>query len=195
MRRGRLIYLIGASGAGKDSVIEAAREGLEARGIEVVRRVITRSAEAKGEQAVGVTREAFEHMLGQGEFALSWGANGLMYGIPAGIENSLAEGRWVLVNGSRGYLPHALGKFPDLLAVLVTVDTEVLRQRLVSRGRETPTQIESRLSRNERLHHTAADWQGEAPSLHTIDNSGALADAAAALLAVIDQQRFNATEG
>lgn len=192
MRRGRLVYLIGASGAGKDSVIEAAREGLGARGVEVVRRVITRSAEAKGEQAVGVTREAFEHMLGQGEFALSWGANGLMYGIPADIEDSLAQGRWVLVNGSRGYLPHALGKYPDLLAVLVTVDTEVLRQRLVSRGRETPAQIEGRLSRNERLHHTAADWQGEAPCLHTIDNSGALADAAAALLAVIDQQRLNA---
>lgn len=194
MRQGRLVYLMGASGAGKDSLIEAAREALYARDIDVVRRVITRSAEAKGEQAVGVTREAFERMLDQGSFALSWGANGLMYGIPAAIDHSLAKGHWVLVNGSRGYLPQALDKYPDLLAVLVTVKNDVLRQRLLNRGRETPAEIERRLLRNERLHHTAADWQGEAPRLHTIDNSGALDDAAAALLALIDRYQVSAVE-
>jgi len=194
MRRGRLVYLMGASGAGKDSVIEAAREALRARDVEVTRRVITRSAEAKGEQALGVTRQAFESMLDQGSFALSWSANSLMYGIPADIDRSLAEGRWVLVNGSRGYLPQALAKYPDLLAVLVTVNNEVLRERLLTRGRETPEEIDRRLLRNERLHHTAADWQGEAPCLHTIDNSAALTDAAAQLLALIDHQRLNAAE-
>ncbi|MEG3012356.1 MAG: phosphonate metabolism protein/1,5-bisphosphokinase (PRPP-forming) PhnN, partial [Pseudomonas sp.] len=43
---GRLIYLMGPSGSGKDSLIEAAREPLRALGCEVIRRVITRSAES-----------------------------------------------------------------------------------------------------------------------------------------------------
>lgn len=46
--RARVIFLIGPSGSGKDSLIDAAREALRARGVEVARRVITRSAEAKG---------------------------------------------------------------------------------------------------------------------------------------------------
>lgn len=194
MQRGRLIYLMGASGAGKDSLIEAARPALGLRGIQVARRIITRSAEASGEQAVGVSREAFRQMADEGRFALHWHANGLSYGIPVDIDEALDNGQWVLVNGSRGYLPHALGKYPDLLAVLVTVNHDVLRQRLTLRGRETPAQIDTRLARNERLHHTAQAWQGEAPKLHSIDNSTTLAVAAAALLALIDQQ-FSATAG
>ena len=43
---GRLIYLMGPSGSGKDSLLQAAREPL--RGCRIVRRVITRSAEAVG---------------------------------------------------------------------------------------------------------------------------------------------------
>ena len=46
---GRLIYLIGPSGSGKDSLLDAARPRLAERGCRIVRRVITRSAEAVGE--------------------------------------------------------------------------------------------------------------------------------------------------
>ncbi|WP_263260998.1 phosphonate metabolism protein/1,5-bisphosphokinase (PRPP-forming) PhnN [Pseudomonas sp. RIT-PI-S] len=194
MQRGRLIYLMGASGSGKDSLIEAARHALHERGIEVVRRVITRSAEASGEQAMGVSQEAFEQMVAQGRFALNWSANGLLYGIPIEIEQALAAGRWVLMNGSRGYLPHALVKYPDLLVVLVTVNSEALRQRLFARGRETPAEIEARLARNDRLHHTGAAWRGEAPQVYSVDNSTTLQAATAALLTLIDQQRISATE-
>lgn len=50
---GRLIFLVGPSGSGKDSLIDASREQLAAAGVEIARRVITRSAEAKGEAAQG----------------------------------------------------------------------------------------------------------------------------------------------
>lgn len=63
---GRLIFLVGPSGSGKDSLIDASRERLAAAGVEVARRVITRSAEAKGEAAQGVTAEQFETCVSRG---------------------------------------------------------------------------------------------------------------------------------
>lgn len=195
MREGRLIYLMGASGAGKDSVIDASRPGLGERQITVVRRVITRSAEASGEHALGVSREVFERMIQEGAFALHWDANGLLYGIPATIHKALADGQWVLVNGSRSYLPEALGKYPNLLPIMITVTSGVLRSRLMARGRETLVEVDARLARNERLSRVASDWQGPTQPLYAVDNSTTLSAASQALLELIDQQRLNAAAG
>ena len=49
------------------------------------------------------------------------------------IDEWLAQGYDVLVNGSRGYLAQARRRYPDLLAVLLGVKPEVLRQRLLAR--------------------------------------------------------------
>jgi ribose 1,5-bisphosphokinase len=175
---GRLIYLMGPSGSGKDSLIEAAREPLRSMNCEVVRRVITRSAESVGEDAVGVSREEFLQLKDAGEFALSWHANGLDYGIPIQIDQWLKEGRHVLVNGSRGHLAEALQRYPDLVPVLLTVKDEVLRERLVRRGRESLAEIEARLGRNTQF---AAD---DAP-VHRLDNSGELAVTVAHLVGLL----------
>ncbi|MGE8147319.1 phosphonate metabolism protein/1,5-bisphosphokinase (PRPP-forming) PhnN [Pseudomonas frederiksbergensis] len=145
---GRLIYLMGPSGSGKDSLIQAAREPLQALGCEVVRRVITRSAESVGEDAEGVSPAEFEQRREEGSFSLSWRANGLDYGIPVEIDQWLREGLHVLVNGSRGHLPVALARYPELVPVLLTVKDEVLRERLLRRGRESPEEIEARIRRN-----------------------------------------------
>ncbi|MEE1886226.1 phosphonate metabolism protein/1,5-bisphosphokinase (PRPP-forming) PhnN [Pseudomonas carassii] len=176
--RGRLIFLMGPSGSGKDSLIDAARERLFAQGVEVARRVITRSAEAKGEAALGVSVERFEAMREAGAFALDWQANGLSYGIPAQLDAWLAMGRSVLVNGSRAYLASARQRYPDLVAVGLTVSQQALRQRLLARGRESSEEIEQRLSRNFRL-------QAYDPGVHVVDNSGSLASAVEALLALL----------
>ncbi|OEC36106.1 ribose 1,5-bisphosphokinase [Pseudomonas cuatrocienegasensis] len=145
---GRLIYLMGPSGSGKDSLLQAARERLAERGCVIVRRVITRSAEAIGEDAIGVAPAEFDQQEAAGAFALSWRANGLAYGIPRQIDDWLAAGQDVLLNGSRGHLEAARQRYPDLLAILLQVDEAVLRQRLQARGRETPEQIEQRLARS-----------------------------------------------
>ena len=168
---GRLIYLMGPSGSGKDSLIEAARKPLQAQHCEVVRRVITRSAESVGEDAVGVSREAFVRCRDEGKFALWWRANGLDYGIPVVIDQWLSEGRDVLVNGSREHLAQALDRYPTLLPILLTVKAEVLRERLLRRGRESVVEIEARLRRNERF--TADASIGDTP-IHRLDNSGDL---------------------
>lgn len=179
---GRLIFLLGPSGSGKDSLIDASRERLAAAGVEVARRVITRSAEAKGEAAQGVTAEQFETLCAQGAFAMHWRANGLGYGIPRQIDDWLAAGRAVLVNGSRAYLAEARQRYPDLLAVLIEVRPEVLRQRLLARGRETAEEIEQRLARNARMQ-TSAD-----PSVHVLDNSGTLETAVAGLFLLLGDE-------
>jgi len=180
--QGRLIYLTGPSGAGKDSLLDAARAALAERGVRIARRVITRSPEAVGEAAHSVSAEQFERMEAEQAFALSWRANGLAYGIPAEIDAWLAAGEDVLVNGSRGYLPEARRRYPDLLAVLLTVEQDVLRERLLTRGRETPEQIEARLARN-------ALFSGELDDYIRLDNSASLERSVECLLQLIDEHR------
>ncbi|MCO7518293.1 MULTISPECIES: phosphonate metabolism protein/1,5-bisphosphokinase (PRPP-forming) PhnN [unclassified Pseudomonas] len=179
--RARVILLIGPSGAGKDSLIDAAREPLRARGVEVARRVITRSAEAKGEDAHGVSEAQFQAMHDAGAFALDWQANGLRYGIPIQVDRWLGTGKSVLINGSRGHLAAARRRYPDLLAVGLAVSPQVLRERLLARGRESLEDIEQRLARNARLQAYDAD-------VHVLDNSATLAEALRALLCLLDEQ-------
>jgi ribose 1,5-bisphosphokinase len=176
---GTLIFLMGPSGSGKDSLIEAARSPLQTLNCVVVRRVITRSAESVGEDAVGVSQEEFEERKAKGDFALSWHANGLDYGIPAVVDQWLKDGRHVLINGSRGHLAQALRRYPTLLPVLLTVKDDVLRERLLRRGREGLAEIEARLRRN-RLF-TADGLIGDT-RIHRLDNSGDLAVTVANLL-------------
>ncbi|MBV6823653.1 phosphonate metabolism protein/1,5-bisphosphokinase (PRPP-forming) PhnN [Pseudomonas sp. PD9R] len=182
---GRLIYLIGPSGSGKDSLLDAARTRLAERGCRIVRRVITRSAEAVGEAAQGVSPEQFAEMEAQGAFALSWHANGLAYGIPREIDDWLAAGDDVLVNGSRGHLQDTRERYPDVLVLLLTVDQAVLRQRLLARGRESVAEIDQRLARNARFSEgLLADND---PAVHLLDNSGPLERTVERLLACIDE--------
>ncbi|MFH6598101.1 phosphonate metabolism protein/1,5-bisphosphokinase (PRPP-forming) PhnN [Ectopseudomonas khazarica] len=188
--QGRLIYLMGPSGSGKDSLLQAARAPLEAHGCRFARRVITRSAESVGEDAVGVTPAEFERLEGEGAFALSWRANGLAYGIPVEIDAWLDSGQDVLINGSRGHLEAARQRYPQLLAILLRVDESVLRQRLLARGRETPEQIEQRLARSRSF---AAGGQGSVAAsgqpLCVLDNSGPLPQTVSRLLQLLDEAR------
>ncbi|MBU1285406.1 MAG: phosphonate metabolism protein/1,5-bisphosphokinase (PRPP-forming) PhnN, partial [Gammaproteobacteria bacterium] len=167
---GRLIYLMGPSGSGKDSLLNAARERLAERGCVIARRVITRSAEAVGEDAIGVSSAEFDQQEAAGGFALSWRANGLAYGIPRQIDDWLAAEQDVLVNGSRAYLQQARQRYPDLLGVLLTVEPAVLRERLLRRGRESTEQIEQRLARNAQFDAASAERDG----LHLLDNSASI---------------------
>ncbi|WP_295481051.1 phosphonate metabolism protein/1,5-bisphosphokinase (PRPP-forming) PhnN [Pseudomonas sp. SC11] len=181
---GRLIYLIGPSGSGKDSLLDAAREQLTAKGACIARRVITRSAEATGEAAMAVSAAQFEQMREEGAFALHWQANGLQYGIPRIIDQWLEQGHDVLVNGSRGHLAQARLRYPQLQVVLLSVAQDVLRQRLLARGRETPEEVEARLARNARF---ASEAREADPRLLLLDNSGPLAETVARLLAHLQQ--------
>ncbi|MDX1779769.1 MAG: phosphonate metabolism protein/1,5-bisphosphokinase (PRPP-forming) PhnN [Thalassovita sp.] len=145
MSAGRFIAVVGPSGVGKDTVMDAGC--VRAPGMVRARRVITRSAEAGGEDADAVTLEEFENRVRQGAFALHWQAHGLRYGIPASVDGDLSAGRDVLANLSRAVLPELAMRFDRSMIVLLTAAPEVLAARLATRGRETAEEQAKRLQR------------------------------------------------
>ena len=138
-----LILVVGPSGAGKDTVLSLARVALtEDPRFRFVRRVITRPADAGGEDHEAVTDSTFAER----PFALQWQAHGLRYGIPADIVADLKRGIRVVANVSRGIIAEAAERFAARV-IVITAPVDVLAQRLAARGRETTTDVLQRLSR------------------------------------------------
>jgi ribose 1,5-bisphosphokinase len=100
-----------------------------------------------------VTEQEFGRLESGGGFLLSWAANGLRYGIPAGLERDLHEGRTIIANVSRAILPEVRQRFRRNLVIHVTATAEVLAARLGARGREDVTSQQARLARA--LQHDA----------------------------------------
>ncbi|WP_238914208.1 phosphonate metabolism protein/1,5-bisphosphokinase (PRPP-forming) PhnN [Achromobacter insolitus] len=143
----RLIYLMGASGSGKDTMLRLLRAKL--RGDEpvlVAHRYITRDSGGT-EDALRLTEDEFGRRAALGCFALRWTSHGLQYGIGIEIDAWLSCGAAVIVNGSRAHLEEAHSRYPALTAVEVTVDPALLARRLAGRGRESTEQIALRLAR------------------------------------------------
>lgn len=131
--RGTLIYVMGPSGSGKDSLLSALRPRLRGLPVAFARRYISRPACAGGEQHMALSAGSILSMEAQGRLAMRWSSHGCQYGIGRSIDGSLEHGICVIVNGSREYLPEALRRYPDLLPVLVEVEPAILRQRLLAR--------------------------------------------------------------
>ena len=125
---GRLIYLAGPSGAGKDSLIGyLARHLPPGAPVRFAQRVITRDVQAGGEAHAAAVPEDFARREARGEFALVWRANGQAYGITREILAWLAAGDTVVVNGSRAHAAQAIAQFPRLELVLIDASPAVLR--------------------------------------------------------------------
>lgn len=167
-----LFYIIGASGVGKDSLLDYARNHI-AKDAPLVfaHRYITRPADAGYENHIALSETEFQRRLELGCFAMNWDSHGMRYGIDIGINQWLAKGLSVAMNGSRAYLQQALWNYPELRPVLIRVDQSVLRRRLQLRGRETPEEIEQRLERARALDDLSH------PKLVVINNDDDLAQA------------------
>jgi ribose 1,5-bisphosphokinase len=155
----KIFYLIGASGAGKDTILNAYRQqGISSNEkLVIAHRYITRvNTFATGdEDFISLSNQEFtfrqEHRL----FALDWQANGCRYGIGIEIDAWLNSGLSIIINGSRSYLLEARKKYSKyLISIEVEVSEEVLRQRLMARQRESLEEIEARIMRHRQLRDT-----------------------------------------
>ena len=136
-RPGRLVLVVGPSGAGKDTLIAAAkRKFRDDPAIVFPRRVITRP-ESIGEDHIPVSRRDFVRLEGNGAFILSWQAHGLHYGVPIETMSDLRAGRIVVVNVSRDIIAQARAHWPGTHIIQVTVALDALKARLEARGRES----------------------------------------------------------
>ncbi len=179
---GRVIWLMGPSGSGKDSLLAALRQQTHPQ-LLVAHRYITRPASAGSENHIALSEPEFFTRAGQQLFALSWHANGYYYGVGLEIDLWLHAGFDVVVNGSRAHLPQARARYAGaLLPICLQVSPDILRSRLQSRGRENATEIDQRLERAAR--YTPSDCP-------VLNNDGSLLQSVEHFLSLIHQKENN----
>ena len=144
---GRLVLVVGPSGAGKDTLLSLAKAACaEDCNIVFPRRVITRPA-SNSEENEEVSPEAFQHALARGEYAMHWEAHGHCYALRRGIDDELRAGCTVIANVSRTVVGPLRRDYADVLVVSITAPPQVLAERLASRSRSSDGHIEARLDR------------------------------------------------
>ncbi len=178
---GKLLYLVGASGSGKDSLLEGCRQRLQPNHrCFVAHRYITRAPNVGGENHIHLSPEEFDMRATMGMFAMQWYSHDYSYGIGSEIDNWLAKGINVVINGSREYLQIAMHAYPNLIPVLVEVEEDILHQRLTKRGRESEEEIVKRLNRHRQFVDSLPD------NILMIDNNANLNEGVDELLKLIE---------
>ncbi len=178
---GSLVYVMGPSGAGKDSVLARARALLPPDAPMVfAHRYITRPADTGGENHVAVTRAEFAMRRAHGLFAYHWHAHGNDYAVGREIHDWRAGGLTVVVSGSRDHFLRTGGLDSQARPVLITAPAERLRQRLAGRGRESALEAAERLER-------ADAYDIDDPRLVTIVNDTTIDEAASAFVRLLSR--------
>ena len=143
---GKMIAVVGPSGVGKDSVMSGLC--LAKTDLSLVQRAITRAPDHLGENHISLSEKEFENAKTAGQFVLDWKAHGLSYGIPFNSISALHKGQDMLINLSRNVLEEAHAVFDNFVVINLSASKDVLRQRLLARGRESDAEIEKRIARS-----------------------------------------------
>jgi ribose 1,5-bisphosphokinase len=163
---GRLILVVGPSGAGKDTLLGLAKAVCaEDRGIVFPRRVITRQASAS-EDNEEVSLGTFQEALTRSEYAMHWEAHGHCYALSRAIDDEIRAGHTVVANVSRTVVAAMRGAYASVLVVSITAPPNVLAERLAMRGRGSDGRIEHRL-------HRTVDEVAAAPDVTIVNTSSA----------------------
>lgn len=175
----RLLYLMGASGSGKDSLLDALRQHLPSD-VAVAHRYITRPADAGSENHIALSEAEFIQRRQHGLFAMEWHAHQCQYAVGIEIDTWMQLGCHVVVNGSRAHLEKARQRYGQrLVPVCLQVSEPVLTERLTRRGREDTAQIACRLQR-------AREYENALPAgCCRLNNDGALHETLQHLLAIL----------
>jgi guanylate kinase len=148
---GKIVYLMGKSSSGKDTIFkELMKEGtMDLRTIVPYTTRPIRAGEENGVEYFFKTKEQFEKMIADDELIEYAKYVDNYYGTPkAYVEEQLAAGKDVILEIEIQGALKVKEKFPDTLLMFVTPPSaEELKNRLVGRGTEEMSVIESRLSR------------------------------------------------
>ena len=144
---GNFFFVVGPSGAGKDSLLSGVQPLLPPGQFIFALRVITREAVAHTEDHDSCSEAEFLAREQNGDFLITWQAHGLMYGLPANLLDAIASGIHVIANGSRNMIEPLQRQVPSLKVIEVNAPLDVLRARLSARSWESSEEIERRLQR------------------------------------------------
>ncbi len=173
---GRLVVVVGPSGAGKDTLLGLARAHFhDDRNVVFPRRIVTRDPTV-AEDNEAISKTDFASAAAARRFAFWWEAHGLKYALPATVDDDLRAGRIVVCNVSRAIVGELRRRYATLTVILVTAPAEVLAARLAARNRATDGAIDARIAR--------AAANGLSPDA-IIENVGDPATAAARLISAI----------
>src|SRR5882724_11319471 len=144
---GRLILVVGPSGAGKDTLLGLAKVAcVDDRNIVFPRRVITRQASAS-EDNEEVSVGTFQEVLTRGEYAMHWEAHGHRYALSRAIDDEIRAGRTIVANVSRTVVGAMRDVYADVVVVSITAPPNVLAERIAMRARSSDGKLEARLGR------------------------------------------------
>ena len=144
---GRLVLVVGPSGAGKDTLLCLAKAACtDDPDIVFPRRVITREASAS-ENNEEVSVGTFQEALMRGEFAMHWEAHGHCYALSRAINDDIRAGRTVVANVSRTVAAAMRRAYADAVLVSITAPPNVLAERIALRARGSDGTPEGRLQR------------------------------------------------
>ena len=144
---GRLVLVVGPSGAGKDTLLGLAKAACaDDRTIVFARRIVTREASAF-EDNEQVSLEDFRQALAQQAYAMHWEAHGHCYALPHAIDDAIRAGHTVIANVSRTVIGAARRAYAEVAVVSITAPPQVLAERLAMRARGSDGKIEQRLGR------------------------------------------------
>ena len=180
---GRLVLVVGPSGAGKDTLLRLAQAACaDDHDIVFPRRVVTRASSAD-EDNVAVSPDEFTRARERGDFAVHWDAHGHSYALQLEINDDIRAGRVVVVNVSRTVIAALRQAYANVIVVAITAPPDVLAQRLAARARNSDGNIADRLARNVDDASASADV--------TILNAGSAEDHSRQLVGVIRNEGWH----
>ncbi|MGL3213969.1 phosphonate metabolism protein/1,5-bisphosphokinase (PRPP-forming) PhnN [Bradyrhizobium sp. BR 1433] len=180
---GRLILVVGPSGAGKDTLLGLAKAACsDDRDVVFARRLITRQASAS-EDNDEVSAENFQRASAAGDYAMHWEAHGHRYALSRAIDDEIRAGRTVIANVSRTVIAAARRDYANAVVVSITAPPDVLAARLAARARSSDGLLAQRLART-------VDESASIPDF-TIVNSGTAEYHARQLVRIIKGERWD----
>jgi ribose 1,5-bisphosphokinase len=145
---GRLVLVVGPSGAGKDTLLRLAQAAcIDDQNVVFPRRVVTRESSAD-EDNIAMRPDEFRRAREHGDFAVHWDAHGHCYALPLEINDDIRAGRAVVANVSRTVIGALRQAYANVVVVAITAPPDVLAQRLAARARHSDGNIADRLTRS-----------------------------------------------